>query len=298
MSKVLCVGIATLDHVFAVDEMPRGPEKFRAHGLAVVGGGTAGNAAYAVAKLGGAALLATRLGDDPTGDAILAELEGAGVDCSLTLRLAGHRSPLSAIIVDEKGERLVICYSDPSLPQDAAHLPRELPPDVGAVLADVSFIAGAKPLLSAARAKGLPGVIDGDRLVDDPAYFDLASHIAYSAATLRALTGASDLAQALGELARRERSFLAVTDGARGTWFTENGEVAHEPAFPVEVRDTLGAGDVFHGAFALALAEGMAERRAVRFANAAAALKCTRFGGGRAGAPSRGEVEALLRGGE
>jgi len=66
------------------------------------------------------------------------------------------------------------------------------------------------------------------------------------------------------------------------------------PAFAVRAVDTLGAGDVFHGAFALAIGEGMPERRAVRFANAAAALKCTRFGGGRGGAPSRAEVERFL----
>jgi sulfofructose kinase len=294
MSKVLCVGIATLDHVFAVNEMPRGPEKFRSTDLAVVGGGTAGNAAYAIAKLGGEAMLATRLGKDAIGREILAELEAAGVDCSLARRFAGHRSPLSAIIVDAKGERLVVSYSDAAMPQDIAFLPRELPADVGAVLGDVSFIAGARRLLAAARTKGVPGVIDGDRIVEDRAYFDLASHVAYSAATVRALTGLGDPREGLAALSRKAENFIAVTDGAHGAWFTEGGEIAHEPAFAVEVRDTLGAGDVFHGAFALALAEGKPERQAVRFANAAASLKCTRFGGGRVGAPSRAEVEALL----
>jgi sulfofructose kinase len=64
-------------------------------------------------------------------------------------------------------------------------------------------------------------------------------------------------------------------------------------AFPIRPIDTLAAGDVFHGAFALALAEGCAEADALRFAAAAAAIKCTRFGG-ITGAPGRAEVEALL----
>jgi sulfofructose kinase len=76
--------------------------------------------------------------------------------------------------------------------------------------------------------------------------------------------------------------------------FFENGRRAHEPAFPVTVVDTLGAGDVWHGALALALGEGQGARAAIRFASAVAALKCTRFGG-RTGTPTRAEAEAFLR---
>jgi sulfofructose kinase len=89
------------------------------------------------------------------------------------------------------------------------------------------------------------------------------------------------------------RSWVAVTNGAEGVFFREGGAVLHEPAFPVAAVDTLGAGDTWHGAFAVALADGKTEREAVRFASAAAAIKCTRFGG-RDGAPSRAEVEAFL----
>ena len=67
----------------------------------------------------------------------------------------------------------------------------------------------------------------------------------------------------------------------------------HLPAFPIKAVDTLGAGDVFHGAFTLALAEGMPEAAALRFASAAAAIKCTRFGGG-AVSPTRAELAAFL----
>ena len=76
-------------------------------------------------------------------------------------------------------------------------------------------------------------------------------------------------------------------------WLDEHGELQGTPAFPVHTVDTLGAGDVFHGAFALAITEGQELREALRFASAAAALKCTRFGGAFA-APQRAEVTALL----
>jgi sulfofructose kinase len=85
-----------------------------------------------------------------------------------------------------------------------------------------------------------------------------------------------------------------VTDGARGVWHWNGREAVHTPAFAVTVVDTLAAGDVWHGAFALALAEGMPEQPAIRFANAAAALKCTRFGG-RSGTPTRAELDLFLK---
>src|SRR5215211_2888933 len=146
MTSVLCVGIAVLDYVYAVETMPARPEKYRARDLAVVGGGIAANAAVAVARLGGGAMLATRLGDDPTGDAIVADLEGEGVDCSPSRRFEGRRSPTSAIFVDPQGERLVMSYADPDLPADPTWLPTRLPDDLGAMLGDTRWPEGAAHL--------------------------------------------------------------------------------------------------------------------------------------------------------
>jgi len=90
--------------------------------------------------------------------------------------------------------------------------------------------------------------------------------------------------------------FAAVTQGERGAFWIEAGGDAglrHLPAFDVPVVDTLAAGDVFHGAFALELARGKAPADALRFAAAAAAIKCTRPGG-RSGSPARQEVERFL----
>jgi sulfofructose kinase len=120
----------------------------------------------------------------------------------------------------------------------------------------------------------------------------LATHLVFSAETLRATTGRDDLGAALGRMSAHVRGFLAVTNGADDIlWW--DGSTQRLPVFAVEAVDTLAAGDVFHGAFALALAEGRHGIAALRFAAAAAALKCTRFGGGSA-APSRAEVETLL----
>src|SRR5690606_12629543 len=106
-------------------------------------------------------------------------------------------------------------------------------------------------------------------------------------------SGEEDPRQGLAKLARETDTWLAVTLGHEGVLFWEKGEIVHIPAFQIEAVDTLGAGDIWHGAFALALAEGQDERGAIRFASAVAGIKCTRFGG-RAGTPNREEVERFL----
>ncbi|HMJ43565.1 MAG TPA: PfkB family carbohydrate kinase, partial [Pseudolabrys sp.] len=88
--------------------------------------------------------------------------------------------------------------------------------------------------------------------------------------------------------------FVAITDGPNGIYWLDGGVVKNMPAFKVKVVDSLGAGDAFHGGFALALAEGRTLMDAMRFASATAALKCTKFGG-TAGSPHRVDVEAFLR---
>jgi len=110
---------------------------------------------------------------------------------------------------------------------------------------------------------------------------------------LRATAGMDDLAEALARVSRLTPTFLAVTNGDQGVVWREDGAARAIPAFPVQAVDTLGAGDVFHGAFSLAIAEGAQLAPALRFGAAAAALKCSRFGGAFA-APQRAEVEVLL----
>src|SRR5690606_8979108 len=108
-----------------------------------------------------------------------------------------------------------------------------------------------------------------------------------------AVAGCDCIAHAVEILAARFDGFVAVTAGAQGCFWHEDGKVLHRPAPKVEAVDTLAAGDVFHGAFTLALAEGQPIAEAVAFANAAAAISCTVFGG-RLGAPNRAAVEALM----
>jgi sugar/nucleoside kinase (ribokinase family) len=296
---VLCTGIAVLDEVFRVDEFPPPDGKAQASEFVSVGGGCAANAAVAIARLGGQARFAGPLGGppgaEPISDRILAGLADDRVDCAGCVRVAGVASAISAIFVNARGERTIATYRDHRL--DAV-MPRDavaLAVDADAVLADNRFPNFALPICRAALRRGVPVVLDADKPVqpDDP-LFSACSHVVFSAEGLRATMATPDLAAALLRFGQGTNAFLAVTNGPDPVlWRDHDGTIRALPVFPVAAVDTLAAGDIFHGAFTLALIEGRAVEDALRFAAAAAGVKCTRFGGC-AAAPRRSEVEALL----
>jgi sulfofructose kinase len=294
--RILCAGMAVLDEVFRVERVPAANTKTQARAFASVVGGCAANAAVAIARLGGGAELAAALGEagrDDVGDRILAGLAREGVRCSGIVRVAGASSTISSILVDAAGDRMIATHCDERLFAASVADPRALVTSVDAVLADNWLPDLVVPICAAARERDLPVVIDGDGpMGDSDALVGLATHLVFSAEALRATAGHDDLGAALAHLSAHVRGFLAVTDGANDILWWDGG-AQRLPVFAVDAVDTLAAGDVFHGAFALALVEGRHDVDALRFAAAAAALKCTRFGGG-AAAPTRGEVETLL----
>jgi sulfofructose kinase len=293
MATLLFIGIAVLDQIFTVDALPSAPIKYRARDLSVTGGGLAANAAFAVARLGGKSIFCSRLGKDVAAHAIVAGMEAEGVDCTLVRRFADRSSPISAIFVDAAGERMIVNHADPAIPDDVSWLPGELPAGTSAVLGDIRWEKGAHHMFALARKAGVPAVLDVDRAPVDAGLLDAASHVALSTQALGEMTGITDPREGIALLHARHPGWLAVTAGGSGTHYGRPGDLHHSPAFEVEVVDTLAAGDVWHGALALALAEGRSEHEAVRFASAVAALKCTRPGG-RDGTPTRSEVEAFL----
>ncbi|HEY0440843.1 MAG TPA: PfkB family carbohydrate kinase [Xanthobacteraceae bacterium] len=297
--RILCAGIAVHDHVFGFERFPSPGSKTRARSFAAVGGGCAANAAVAAARLGAHAALAAPLGgsggDDPIGDRILADLARERIDCSGVVRVAGATSPISAILVDATGERLIVNHRDERLSDARVADPAALVAGYDAVLVDNRFADFVLPLCAAARLRGIPVVLDGDRPTQAAhALFAVCTHLVFAADGLRATAQRDDLADALRLIGSQAAGFVAVTDGERGTLWLERGKVRRISAYPVDVVDTTGAGDVFHGAFVLALAEGQDEIAAMQFATAAAALKCQRFGGS-AGAPIRAEVDAFMQ---
>ncbi len=291
MAEVLVVGVAVVDFVFAVEALPDRPTKYRAQTATIVGGGCAANAAVAVARLGGQAKLGARLGDDGIGDMIVEDLRREGVDCSLVQRTAGARSSFSSVYVDNAGERQIVNFRGQDLTPETDWIAKA--PKVAAVLADTRWSEGAKRALALAAEWGVPGVVDAEAPMDAAALVG-ASHVAFSREGLADFTGETRIEAGLKAADTYLPGWVCVTDGASGTFYLKNREIVQILPPEVTVRDTLAAGDVWHGAFALALAEGRDEETAIRFANIAAALKCTTLGG-RAGCPDRAAVDTLMK---
>ena len=295
---ILCAGIIVLDEVFQVESFPPPDGKVQAKQFFVVNGGCAANAAVAIARLGGRAALAGPLGgppgEDSNGDRVLAALAREQVDCSGCQRVSGMATALSAIFIDARGDRMIVTYRDARIAATTPADPAGLVAAADALLADNRFPDFVRPICAAARQRGMTVVLDADRptQVSDE-LFRIASHVVFSSECLRATTGLDDLGAALSCIAEVTGAFLAVTNGPDDVLWLEGRALRRSPVFAVAAVDTLGAGDVFHGAFTLALAEGRDLAGAMRFAAAAAGLKCTRVGGS-AGAPTRDEVEALL----
>jgi sulfofructose kinase len=299
--RILCTGIIVLDEVFRVEEFPRPDGKVQATGFFIVNGGCAANAAVAVARLGGRAALAGPMGgpagQDPNGDRVLPALAAENVDCRFCERLPGLATAVSAIFMNVRGDRTIVTYRDERVAAATPADAEAIVADADAVMADNRYPAFVEPICAAARRRGIPVVIDGDRptVPDDP-LFGIATHVIFSSECLRETTGLADLAAGLRHIAQRTGAFLAVSNGPDDILYLRGGELRRSPVFKIPVVDTLGAGDALHGGFVLALAEGQSEAEALRFGSAVAGLKCGRLGGS-SGAPRRAEVEALLAAG-
>jgi sulfofructose kinase len=293
--RVICVGLAVMDQIYTVERLPETPTKHFATDFREIGGGPAANAAVAVARLGGEARLWSRVADDSIGDRIVRELDEEGVAVAGIRRIPGARSGSSAIVVDARGERMIVNFRGREMDPDPAWLPMSEITGAGAVLGDLRWPEGSARALSEARRLGVPALLDADATPgrEGAEAFATADHILFSSQGLIQLTGVDEIERALRLAASRTDAWVGVSAGRAGVYWLEGERLRHLPGFDVEVVDTLGAGDVLHGAFALALARGDGIEEALGFACAAAALKCARPGG-RAGAPNTDEVEAFL----
>jgi sulfofructose kinase len=295
--RVICLGLSALDATWNVERLPAGGGKTLATGFHQGGGGMAATAAVAAARLGAEVEFWGRAGDDAAGHAMRAELAQWSVDVRHFRLFDGARSSVSGVIVDARGERTIVNFRGADQPADAAWLPLDCVAHAGAVLADPRWPEGALALFEAARRHGVPSVLDGD--VADGAVFDAllphTDHAVFSEPGLAGyVDGTHDTAHALQAALAHGCRVAAVTLGERGLAWDDGTGLQRLPAFPVEVVDTNGAGDVFHGALAFALGRRQPLRDALRFSSAVAALKCTRAGG-RDGVPDLASAMSFLK---
>ncbi len=280
-----------------VEQFPKPGEKVQASDFIITSGGQAGNAAVAMARLGAEVTYIGALGDehDDVANTIIKTFAKENIDVSRALRVPGAKSSASLIMIDSTGEKMIATRRNQSLSEAVPADPQGAVANADAAMLDNRYSNISLPICLAAKARGIPRVLDFDKPTpaDDP-LLQNCTHVICSADAIREATGATELPAALRKLGASFSGFLAVTSGPEGIHWLDNGSVRHMDAFKVDAVDTLGAGDTFHGAFAVRFVETQDVVESMRFAAAAAAIKCTRFGG-LMGAATRPEVEAFLK---
>jgi len=294
---VLGFGAVAVDDLIYVDRFPYPDGKTAVRESRREGGGLAGTAMVAAARLGVRAAYCGVLGDDERSQFTRAEFERQGVDLAALLHDPQAEPIHSTVVVERATGNRVIFFDrrrviQPPLEQIDAAL-------IGAtrvLLVDFTALEAGLRAARLARELGVPVVGDIERsdYPTAPELVAVADHLILGLEIARMLTGREEPEEAARALLTPDRAVVVVTAGGGGGWYvTHESEVAHVPALAVQVVDTTGCGDVFHGAYAAWLALGRPLAECVRAATVAAGLKAEQPGG-RAGIPDRATVEQTL----
>jgi len=296
---VLGVGCNSVDRVYRLPASPKPDSptaKLRISSHATMCGGQMATAMAACAGLGLKTAYFGCVGHDHDGRMIRSELEQRGVDVSHVLtRECANR--FAVITVDEtSGERIVLWDRDERLNLRARDFDAALIGSARILHVDDEDQEAAIAAATVARSAGVPCASDIDRITDRTKDLIAAVSIPiFAQHVLPVMTGESDIERGLRAMRQWNDGMLCVTLGPSGAMLLKDDELVIEPAFSVKAVDTTGAGDVFRAAFIYALLKEYPLRKMVRFANAAAAVSCTRAGA-MASVPAMREVEQFVSG--
>jgi ribokinase len=299
---VVGVGCHAVDLLCMMDRYPVEDEKIEVDSIEMQGGGNIATALVAVARLGGKAAFQGVVGDDQYRDRVISDLRKEGVDTGC-LKVKEGNNALAFIIINKSSSTRTIIYTRKNIPW---LYPDDVDPEIirqgKVLLIDFYYPEASLRASEIARGSGIPVVVDAERRCD------LAFQIMKNATHIIASRGFAEWFTGLGmETGHRDvlmkfydrikSPFICITLGSEGAVGYEgnSGKIFHQKAFRVDVVDTTGAGDVFHGAFAFFLARGYNLQEALGYSSACAAFKCRSIGG-RRGIPSLDEVKSFIRG--
>lgn len=294
---VLGIGTAAVDDLLYLDRFPHPDSKIPVREAHRQGGGLTATALVAAVRLGAKAAYCGLLGNDEQSVFTERELEREGVDCSPCVRSEGGRPFHSVILVEQEGHTRTILYQPGTIEPPLEAITPELVAGCRVLFIDHNAPNAGLRAARLAHETGVPVVADIEvaEFAGLDEFLALADHLIVGQSLAARLCGQMEPWEQTAVLARTRRTCTVVTAGERGCWYSlQGGPVVHQPAFHVQVVDTTGCGDVFHGAYAAALAQGESLPGAIRLASAAAAIKATRPGG-RAGIPDRAAVERFIR---
>jgi ribokinase len=285
--KIVVVGSSNTDLIVQVPRTPRPGETITGGNFAMAAGGKGANQAVAAARAGGDVVFIGRIGEDMFGHGALESLASDGIDVTRVVHDTGSPSGIALIFVGGDGEnsigvapgsnaRLSVDdirdHGEIIASADTLLMQLETPLETVAAAANLAFGQGARVILNPAPARSVPNSL-----------FSSVSILTPNETEAEVLTGIvirtdADAFDAADRLRSKGVGVAIITLGARGACVVDSSLRDIVPGFRVEAVDTTAAGDVFNGALAVALKEGMMLSEAVRFANAAAALSVTRLG--------------------
>lgn len=293
---ILGVGSCAIDDIIYIDDPQPADGKVRVTGrLTQVGGNTAA-ALITAARMGASCKYFASLGDDPASAQVRRELASEQVDVSDVVHDHRARPVLSTIIVSRTGRTRTV-YFDDSQPHGAlAPVPERVLRAARLMVVDGRGLDGCVPAALQARASGIPVVADiegGDS--NARRLLAVADHVIMPLGLACELAGSMDAAEAVQQLTGARTMVMIATSGAQGCYYMlpGDGEIHHQPAYPVTATDTTGCGDVFVGAYAAALAAGQGPLECIRIATVMAAMAARRDGL-RAGLASPSELRPAL----
>jgi len=309
-TQVVGIGSCTIDYFAIVPRLLGADEKINADRMEIHAGGVTGNNLTQVARLGASAGWLGLIGDDESGRLIVKAFEEDGLDVSGVEAVKGEQSSLTWIPVDAQGERCIYMFPNVNGKLSVEQVRNRFSP----------HIRKAKHFHTEASQLPLPPVREGMQIAREagaqvifdldvaPSYFAqarlgaekeliaalrLVDVLKPCKAAAREITGEADYEKIAVKLLALGPKVVAVTMGAEGSLIASAGGVAHVPAFKVKVVDSTGAGDAFMGGLSYGLLQDWDHKRVGLFANACAALCCTKVGARAMG--KRDEVVALIK---
>ncbi|HEX3988320.1 MAG TPA: ribokinase [Verrucomicrobiae bacterium] len=302
--SIVVVGSSNTDMIIKMDRIPRQGETIIGGEFFTAAGGKGANQAVGAARAGGNVTFIARVGKDSLGEQAVAGFKRDGINVKYIVGDPGTPSGVALIFVGRNGENSIAVASGANeklSPQDVLNA-REAFAGAGALImqletpietiqaaAELAADAGVRVILNPAPARPLPHELL--RLVSILTPNETEAEML----TGIKITGVETASKAAKALLERGPKAVILTLGSQGAWVASPNMEQFSPAFKVDAVDTTAAGDIFNGALAVALVEGIALLEAVRFANAAAALSVTKQGA-QPSAPTRAEIEAMLAG--
>ncbi len=292
---VVGMGLNSVDFLCVVPEFPSSNSKIPMLNFSKQGGGQVATAIVALSRWGVETRYIGKVGDDELGRFSLESIRQEGVNISSVTTEPNAKNQFAIIIVDESnGERTILWHRDEQLMYRDRELRKEEVCSGKILHLDGHDIHAALQCARWAKEERIPTVIDLDKV--EPLTSELIKQTDFIITSSRfptMYTGISDQKKALLELQKTTPGFLCATLGENGAMALVNGEFMHIEGFKIDAVDTTGAGDVFHSGFIYGLLMNWKVEEILKFANAAAALKCRELGA-RKGIPTLEEVRRFL----